>query len=316
MKTKTVKVAVGVLALALMALPSIVGQAADPPQGTPVDSDIGLLADDPRTAISATRTISSPGSYYLTNDIQTSSGSSNAIHINTDNVTLDLMGFSLIGRGSGTGNGILISGQTNVEIRNGTVRDFGGCGILENSTENGTGHRVINVRAIFNAKGGIYLDGFDHLVKDSAALMNGEVGIAASFQSTVINSMSSINLGVGLMCLSGTISSNTVELNLMHGIAVAGKGIVTNNTVNDNFEGIYIDGDGSLIKGNYVTENAENNIHINGSHNVIEENFVYKSNRGIRFETGGNFYINNRASENSFDYSNTAGNNNGGNVSF
>jgi len=317
METKQVKVVVSALALAMMVLLAIVSQAADPPQGTPVDGDIGLLADDPRTAISSTRTISSPGSYYLTGDLQTSSGNSNAIHIDADNVTLDLMGFSLIGRDSGTGNGILISGQKNVEIRNGTVRDFGGCGILENSPENGVGHRVIDVRTMFNGEGGIYLDGSNHLVRDSLALVNGVVGIAASISSTIINSRSSMNLGVGVVCLSGTISSNTVEFNLLHGIAVVETCVVTNNKVNNNSEGIYIDEDSSLIKGNTVTGNIENNIHINGSHNVIEENFVYNSNRGIRFEKSGNFYTNNRASENSIDYSNTSGNNNGGgNVSF
>jgi len=317
METKQVKVVVSALALAMMVLLAIVSQAADPPQGTPVDGDIGLLADDPRTAISSTRTISSPGSYYLTGDLQTSSGNSNAIHIDADNVTLDLMGFSLIGQGSGTGNGILISGQANVEIRNGTVRDFGGCGILENSQENGVGHRVIEVRTMFNVEGGIYLDGSNHLVRDSVALVNGAVGIAAGNSSTVINSRSSINFGFGVLCMSGTISSNTVEFNLLHGIAIVDKSVVTNNKVNNNSEGIYIDGDGSLIKCNTLAENIENNIHVNGSHNVIEENFVYNSNRGIRFEQGGNFYANNRASENGTNYSNTSGNNNGGgNVSF
>jgi parallel beta-helix repeat protein len=321
METKQVKVIVSVLALAMLALLSIVGQAADPQQGSPLNDDIGLHADDPRTAISSVpHTINSSGSYYLTNDLQTSSANSDAIHINADNVTLDLMGFSLIGRGSGTGIGILISGQQNVEIRNGTIRDFGGDGIYENDDEEkGGAHRVINVRVFSNGGNGIDLGGVDHLVRSSTVLGNGFGGIFVGPYSKVRECKVSTNLGHGIELGSKcTVLENVVDYNLFSGIWTWSNCVVTDNIICENYShGILVEKDYSLIKRNTLTENLESNIFVDGSYNVIEENFVSNSVRGIRFERGGNFFANNRASGNNIDYSNTSGNaDGGGNVSF
>ena len=74
-------------------------------------------------------TISNPGFYYLSGNL-TYSGTEQAIIILSDNVTLDLMGFSLTGAGKYiSGFGIapfyLETFYNNVEIRNGTVSGFG-----------------------------------------------------------------------------------------------------------------------------------------------------------------------------------------------
>ena len=82
------------------------------------------------TAItSLPHTISSSGFYYITKDMTCADGTY-GITIGVDNVTLDLMGFSLIGAGgSGLDNGISMDERSNVEIRNGTIRDFSRAGI-------------------------------------------------------------------------------------------------------------------------------------------------------------------------------------------
>lgn len=86
---------------------------------------------------------------------------SQGISILVDSVTLDLIGFSLVGAG-GTGGsdiGILAyNGKGNIEIRNGTIRNFSGYGIsiFDSATY---GHRVIGIRAVHNGKTGIHLDG-------------------------------------------------------------------------------------------------------------------------------------------------------------
>ena len=85
-------------------------------------------------------TISTPGFYYLSKDLSTSGA---GITVNASHVTIDLMGFSLVGTDK-TNTGIYISGKTNVEVRNGTVRFFDK-GIFEDSG-NGANHRIINVR--------------------------------------------------------------------------------------------------------------------------------------------------------------------------
>ena len=67
-------------------------------------------------------TITSSGFYYIKKDL-TSIGS--GIIVESDNVTIDLMGYSLIGPGSGSGNGIYMDDRNNVKIRNGTIKEFG-----------------------------------------------------------------------------------------------------------------------------------------------------------------------------------------------
>ena len=65
--------------------------------------------------------ISQPGSYYLTGNISGVSGQ-HGIAINADNVALDLNGFSMVG--IGTNSAIIITGHTNIVIRNGTLRGW------------------------------------------------------------------------------------------------------------------------------------------------------------------------------------------------
>ncbi len=66
--------------------------------------------------------ISRPGMYRLTDDLRVRSG--NAIVINASNVTLDLGGNSVTTEAPGTGSGILIDGESGVEVRNGKVGGF------------------------------------------------------------------------------------------------------------------------------------------------------------------------------------------------
>jgi len=301
METKQLKLIVSVLALAMLAFPSSIGYAADP-----------------RIAISSVPyTITSSGSYYLTDDLQIPSANDNAIHIDANNVTLDLMGFSLIGHAwSGNGCGIIISGQKNVEIRDGTIREFGGDGIYE---DNGEAHRLINVRVVDNAGIGIDLGGGDHLVRSSTVLGSGFGGIFVGANSSIKDCKITFNFGHGIELSMGcTVMANTVDFNLFHGIWTWGNCVVTDNIVSNNMlDGVAVEENGSLVKNNTVFLNFENDIRVDGSHNVIEKNFISFSDCGIRIEKSGNFYANNRATGNNTNYiiapTNTDGS---GNVSF
>jgi parallel beta-helix repeat protein len=156
-------------------------------------------------------TISAPGFYYLSGNL-TYSGSTNAITVNADDVTLDLMGFSLTNSGpKGSTYGVNLTGRTNVEIRNGTVRNFnfGVYDGLVNST-NGK-HCAINVRAYGNTLG-ITLAGINNLIK----------GCNASNNTTT-----------GIYLQSGLIS-DCVASNNVYGIKVLGPANVLGNIVFNN----------------------------------------------------------------------------------
>ena len=83
-------------------------------------------------------------SYYLTNDILNcypSSGPAAAITIQADNVTLDLHGHTVSGRGSPKGYGIYINGARNVWVHNEVIKNFGhGVLILSESSVNPVRH--------------------------------------------------------------------------------------------------------------------------------------------------------------------------------
>jgi hypothetical protein len=82
------------------------------------------------------------GSYYVTSDLTLDVPDQNGIEVDANDVTVDLMGYSLIGPGSGHGDGIHMAGRINVEIRNGTVRNWGGNGIYE---DGGNVHTIVGV---------------------------------------------------------------------------------------------------------------------------------------------------------------------------
>ena len=92
--------------------------------------------------------ISAPGAYYLGGNLSYS-GDDHGITVNADNVTLDLMGFTLAYTGtdppwSGI-YGIHMDNRKNVEVRNGTLLGWD-AGVWE--TAGGVGHRIINIRAV------------------------------------------------------------------------------------------------------------------------------------------------------------------------
>jgi len=309
METKQTKVVATMLALAILQVFSL----------------SSLAQDEPRKPISSVPyTISSSGSYYLTKDLQTTSGSQNAITVDADHVTIDLMGFSLIGRGSGDGCGIFMNARDNVEIRNGTVRNFGGDGIYEakNPTEespsSGYAHRVISIRAIYNKGDGIELCGMGHLVRDCSAMANGVDGICVGSLSMLTGNITSLNAAHGIELSGGCVASNNICVaNLLNGIWSWAGCSVMSNTLYGNACGIYVSEKGSFIKGNTLRNNLAYNIFVKGTDNAIEDNLVSASEYGIYFDTSGNFYANNRASDNTENYANTSGNRDGGgNASF
>ena len=136
-------------------------------------------------------TIDNPGSYKLTSDIVSANITTNVIKINSDNVTIDLNGFSIIGprtcTGFGTGlscshsgmtaDGIASPNKKNVVIKNGIIRGFDTAIALDGSTANS--NMVINITAEENEEGilvggGIITD--SHANKNTVGFTSNLVG--------------------------------------------------------------------------------------------------------------------------------------------
>jgi hypothetical protein len=151
--------------------------------------------------------IKTPGFYYLTGNLNYSGTTGNAITVSANNVTLDLMGFSLTGI-SGGGYCINLTTSNNVEIRNGTISDF-----ISGWAINGSGAntRVSRIRALNNG-GGFWL-GTNVLIEGCNCSGNGLRGIQIS---------------------SGTVSGCTAVNNQDHGIQITGPGVIIGNVANNN----------------------------------------------------------------------------------
>ena len=118
-----------------LAPPTVLGPLVGPVPpvgvgGVPQAAMKTLHQVEPRTPLSggvAAHIISAPGSYYLTGNVN-QSGTSNAIRIDVEDVTLDLNGFSVIGSFSGAnlaGISIFPSAK-NVVVKSGVVRNWSG----------------------------------------------------------------------------------------------------------------------------------------------------------------------------------------------
>jgi parallel beta-helix repeat protein len=297
-KQKRRKVVVSLLALAGLVVFSLqaIGSGSLEPSAPPGPIMKTLDEVEPRIPIQSLSgdstcqyLITQSGSYYLTGDVTVVSTTKHGIIVECNDVTIDLMGYTLKGPDSGTGNGIYMSGQTNVEIRNGTVRDFFR-GIYENSGS-GRGHRVINVRVVSNSTFGIFLNGSSHLVKDCTAVENGGYGIYAGNGCTVTGNTACDNNGsYGIYAGSGsTVTGNTANDNGGHGIGASSGSTVTGNTAYSNGSiGITV-GNGCTVTGNTALNNGSNGINAGSGSTVTGNTAYYNQNYGIWL--GGNCLV-------------------------
>ena len=136
-------------------------------------------------------TISQPGSYYLTQNLTGVSGQ-NGITIATDDVTIDLNGFTLLGV-PGSLKGIDHSATgVNFAVRNGIIRNWGDNGVDFNACGN---TQIEKLRVSDNGGTGIFAGTANATVKDCLARNNDGDGIWAD---SVTNSTASDNGDSGI----------------------------------------------------------------------------------------------------------------------
>ena len=133
---------------------------------------------DPRTPISSLPfTINQCGSYYLTDCLDGSSGQ-HGIIIRSDDVTIDLNGFSLVG-GAGSLDGITVEGaRTSLQVFGGTIANWGEDGLDASSADT-------------------------LLLQDLRAHGNGGFGMRAATRTTIVSCHATSNIGPGFELTNG-----------------------------------------------------------------------------------------------------------------
>ncbi|MEM1177195.1 MAG: hypothetical protein AAGM22_02525 [Acidobacteriota bacterium] len=203
-------------------------------------------------------TISVEGSYILTGNLSTTSTAVDVIEVTASYVTIDMNGFTIVGPGTGTGNGIFAASvsTSDIEVRNGTVREMGSAGVRLA----GFRGRVINVRVIRNGDRGIQLGGTS-LVKNCLARDNDNQGISASTGSNVIENISNFNgaspgnLGGIFAGNNSYVYGNVSNSNFGEGIVTGSGATIVNNSTSENTEHGIRAGAGALLQGNAARNN-------------------------------------------------------------
>ena len=263
-------------------LATIFAQGSLTPPGPPGPTMKTLAQVEPRTPISSLPfVITNAGSYYVTTNLTGQPG----ITVLASGVTIDLMGFELVGGG---GSGVAIApNQTNVCVRNGTLRNWSGNGV---SADSAFGCRFEGLQLVGNRNLAGISVGRSCLVVNCVAINNNDTGIETRSGSLISHCVVWHNrVGISV-ALGGRVSDCTSVSNTIIGIFATSGSTVSDCTVNANVgDGIYVV-NGCRIAGNHcygngTATNGSAGIRVTGPDNTIEGNTLIANQRGIWIET-------------------------------
>lgn len=271
-----------------------------------VVAGVGLAGGAPTTPtpqpVDSCTTITEPGTYELTTDLETQQGVGDAcIRISASGVVFDGGGHTVRGNGSGTGIGVgdcCTEGPDDVVVRDVEVVHFSD-GITSFEVDH---LRIRNVRVVWSdATGmsggdGIYLwNGTDIVVEDSTVVNSEMLAVQISGTDVVVrnNWLVSNDGGFNLHGVNHFIAGNLVENSGTVWAYGSGGHTVRNNTVvNATSTGIAVSDDSAVVN-NVVRNSGDAGIEV-GANGVVTGNRVVGNEKGgILVDEGGNLIYDN-----------------------
>lgn len=214
-----------------------------------------LAQVEPRIPLSSFPTsITQPGSYYLTTNI-VQTGVGEGLYLFTNNVTIDLNGFTMRGNGS-PGTAIYGINLSNIVVKNGIITGWGNAGISLYPSANVT-------------------------VKDVTVTGNGLSGIFAGTFATIESCTVQTNL-IGINCEDRTVVRHcTVADSVSDGIRVGHGARIEESIVARNGGNGMIIGNNSTIERCSSTANRTNGAVVVDASRVADSVFSGNSANGL-----------------------------------
>lgn len=229
------------------------------------------VADEGRTPVWESGTISAAGSYVLTRDVT-------QLTIGASNVDLDLNGFTVATAGGV--DAIAISGVDNVTVRNGKID---GGPVTVSSSRNVRVERLA-IRSADDA--GIAVSGSDNfVVRDNVVIESQQAGISVdgcfsgTIEGNLLQGSGVLAPSAGIAVTSGsgsiTIEGNRLDASSSSGIDVADCtdcAVIDNVVTSSGSHGINVDGTRVHVRGNVSNGNSAYGLRLDGSSNTYGGN--------------------------------------------
>ncbi len=243
-------------------------------------------------------TIGWPARVRLAGDLVSSAG----LVIDSDNVTVDLGGFALIGSGGGSHGINVITPCNNLIFRNGQVRGWALNGIDASDADNSIAE---SITAFDNGQAGIRV-GNGCSLSHCTAKNNGDDGFIGADACAVEHCSSFQNTGMGFNFSMGTaIHDCSARDNSQHGFIIGADSVVHDCTSSINNSNGFFVGTASVVRDNSATDNGIDGIRVQGTRCRVEANHVaLNAGSGIRANATDtqNIFMRNTATGNFTDY--------------
>ncbi|MDA8019742.1 MAG: right-handed parallel beta-helix repeat-containing protein [Thermoanaerobaculia bacterium] len=180
-------------------------------------------------------TVNEPGHYYLVGNLSNTVNNADGIVIDTDNVTIDMNGYTLYGEiftGINSDDGIVVLGsQTNIKIYNGSVVGWGGDGINALNAD----FSIYKDLHVSNNEGDGLVTDFNGVMERVTAFSNGLDGIEGDDGSIIFNCTAGQNDDNGIQVSEGSVVVDSASYdNRVDGFDIAAGGVVKNCAASDN----------------------------------------------------------------------------------
>lgn len=270
---RTALLSTSIASVALFGSALLVAGPLDPPPGAVASSYKTLTEVEPRTAINAANTpgdataayiLSTPGSYYLTSNLNIPGGKF-GLRVAASGVSIDLNGFAITGENSlGSAGGITDAGVAwaGVTIHDGFIQRTNGRGIDLAASSRCV---VRNVTVGDNLGSGV-LVGADSTLDAVVCSSNGvltpsPVGMSVGNRSTIVRCRSTSNLGNGITTGAACrVIESASFASGAHGISTGDGATIASCTADSNSQSGFLLLSVSTITGSTARGNVGNGI--------------------------------------------------------